>query len=528
MTQNETNHEPQNNISYCENEDWVNLYSNYDSSQPLPPIVFKNSELTYWQPLLPYDIEQSHDTCRRIVPAYANYDGISSFITPEHQNWPYVLSEPERYQTIVTTAPPVASISKLKVVGSKSRANHSTSSPRKTLTHNDRRRMCQYHEENPTVKQTEIGAKFGVERSTVSKVLRQKEKYLSPEDRSSPPIKYGKGRFPDIERALSNWVRNAQKQGLELTDDAIQEKAEYFAATVGYGENRSKSNSSNWLGKFKQKHGICNNKPMRRRSEADASLNSWYSTEIDQGQVFKSSPGIPPSPHTTMITPALSPSAETEREETIEYSGICHQNSQSKSLVNSATPYAFELENSGWMQTLQTALQPSSDTQQQQTCRISPDPLRRNSNCLPAFNSLLPIKENSVSVSSPVLDTPIDLILSPHPLDSVISLPLNHDGCGGTSKPHSICKPDVVDTQSSRLSVSQTPTQEDAQRALNTLLGFYAHAPNNDLVSHNEYIALTKLAGKMQAHPNRVCPQGEIFRVAEQHGKILTSSSDQF
>ncbi|EPQ63700.1 hypothetical protein BGT96224_5103, partial [Blumeria graminis f. sp. tritici 96224] len=503
MTQNETNHEPQNNISYCENEDWVNLYSNYDSSQPLPPIVFKNSELTYWQPLLPYDIEQSHDTCRRIVPAYANYDGISSFITPEHQNWPYVLSEPERYQTIVTTAPPVASISKLKVVGSKSRANHSTSSPRKTLTHNDRRRMCQYHEENPTVKQTEIGGEISactrtrtkftnlqLQRSLalneVSKVLRQKEKYLSPEDRSSPPIKYGKGRFPDIERALSNWVRNAQKQGLELTDDAIQEKAEYFAATVGYGENRSKSNSSNWLGKFKQKHGICNNKPMRRRSEADASLNSWYSTEIDQGQVFKSSPGIPPSPHTTMITPALSPSAETEREETIEYSGICHQNSQSKSLVNSATPYAFELENSGWMQTLQTALQPSSDTQQQQTCRISPDPLRRNSNCLPAFNSLLPIKENSVSVSSPVLDTPIDLILSPHPLDSVISLPLNHDGCGGTSKPHSICKPDVVDTQSSRLSVSQTPTQEDAQRALNTLLGFYAHAPNNDLVSHNE------------------------------------------
>jgi hypothetical protein len=30
-------------------------------------------------------------------------------------------------------------------------------SPRRTLTDSDRRRMCQYPEENPSVKQTEIG-----------------------------------------------------------------------------------------------------------------------------------------------------------------------------------------------------------------------------------------------------------------------------------------------------------------------------------------------------------------------------------
>lgn len=32
-----------------------------------------------------------------------------------------------------------------------------TSSPRRTLTDADRRRMCIFHEENPNVKQTEIG-----------------------------------------------------------------------------------------------------------------------------------------------------------------------------------------------------------------------------------------------------------------------------------------------------------------------------------------------------------------------------------
>lgn len=35
---------------------------------------------------------------------------------------------------------------------------------RRTLTDDDRRRMCLYHQENPHVKQTEIGAMFGVER----------------------------------------------------------------------------------------------------------------------------------------------------------------------------------------------------------------------------------------------------------------------------------------------------------------------------------------------------------------------------
>ncbi|KAK4227711.1 hypothetical protein QBC38DRAFT_477170 [Podospora fimiseda] len=39
-----------------------------------------------------------------------------------------------------------------------------TSQPRKTLTDDDRRRMCQYAEDHPNAKQTDIGARFGVER----------------------------------------------------------------------------------------------------------------------------------------------------------------------------------------------------------------------------------------------------------------------------------------------------------------------------------------------------------------------------
>ncbi|KAI4263623.1 MAG: hypothetical protein L6R42_001232 [Xanthoria sp. 1 TBL-2021] len=129
-------------------------------------------------------------------------------------------------------------------------------SGRRTLTDQDRRRMCQYHEENPSVKQTEIGTLFGVERSTVSKVLRLKEKYLHPDDGSRSPIKRSKGKFPDIERAVSNWAKNHQRQGLPLSNESIRDKARMFATTVGSSDCVTKVNNPNWLEKFKHKNGL--------------------------------------------------------------------------------------------------------------------------------------------------------------------------------------------------------------------------------------------------------------------------------
>ena len=56
-----------------------------------------------------------------------------------------IRQESPRQPTSVPSPPPPA------------KATSTPSTSRKTLTDNDRRRMCRYHEENPTVKQTEIG-----------------------------------------------------------------------------------------------------------------------------------------------------------------------------------------------------------------------------------------------------------------------------------------------------------------------------------------------------------------------------------
>ena len=90
----------------------------------------------------------------------------------------------------------------------------------------------------------------------MSKVLRQKEKFLYSNDGSQSPAKKAKGKFPDIERALANWAKNEQIKGEPLNDSKIREQAQRFAVTVGNSESRSKLTNSAWLEKFKQKNNL--------------------------------------------------------------------------------------------------------------------------------------------------------------------------------------------------------------------------------------------------------------------------------
>jgi hypothetical protein len=72
--------------------------------------------------------------------------------------WPSMLTSQSTYQPpIFPSAPVPITPASATPVSATSTHSRTSSTPRKTLTDSDRRRMCQYHEENPTVKQTEIG-----------------------------------------------------------------------------------------------------------------------------------------------------------------------------------------------------------------------------------------------------------------------------------------------------------------------------------------------------------------------------------
>lgn len=61
----------------------------------------------------------------------------------------------------------------------------------------DRKHICLYHLDNPNARQEDIGAYFNVERSTISKILKEKDRWLniSEEDECDPTTKHRYSKF---------------------------------------------------------------------------------------------------------------------------------------------------------------------------------------------------------------------------------------------------------------------------------------------------------------------------------------------
>ncbi|TVY45169.1 Major centromere autoantigen B [Lachnellula subtilissima] len=467
---------------------------------------------------------------------------------PSHPTWPSMLTNPANYSAPPVAIPPASapvvrgSITKLPAI-------HTAPTPRKTLTDNDRRRMCQYHEENPSVKQTEIGAMFGVERSTVSKVLRQREKYLYPEDRSLSPVKRSKGKFPDIERALSNWVRNNQKKGIPLTDATIKEKARFFATTVGNDESHLKTNSASWLEKFKQKNGIGSGRLSRRASETNISDSGSLapdsagpSASQTPNGISPTSPGALPSPSPLSATKSSDDLRSESLNGYIDFGqgngGYKHSNSQSTTSLSSnftdpqpsfsggptspSTPFAFSPDNNSasWLPSQQARLPPAGNNFQRPRSQtfpmlgIDPSFISSQSEPLtPKYN--LSGTEPTSAIESPIHEMP------PFGMDSAISSPpLHHSSSNGSMAPPSSSTPITGLQSPPGSSAPSSPTQDDARRALDTLLNFFQQAPNG-LVDQNEYMTVLKLTEKLrlQGGGPQALPGG-LHRIVEQDPEI--------
>ncbi|GAA5830130.1 hypothetical protein JCM11251_006888 [Rhodosporidiobolus azoricus] len=170
------------------------------------------------------------------------------------------------------------------------------------LSNADRKAICQFHLTHPGLKQDDIGAHFGFERSTISKTLKYKERYLAmdSDDESSatavirsarqestdhgsvmvasssisslhsldshdgssifgastssrPSAEITGGRFPQIDNALAAWAREQVPLGQPLTDSMMQRQARQIARDLGSDNFKA---SQTWLDGFKQRAGI--------------------------------------------------------------------------------------------------------------------------------------------------------------------------------------------------------------------------------------------------------------------------------
>lgn len=210
--------------------------------------------------------------------------------------------------------PSLASSTLLSVLSSPSKKSRSG----KKLTNGDRKNICLFREEHPTLKQDLIAEHFHVERSTVSKILKDKDRWLAivvdsdgvlelsttgsapttpnpPATPSSSPFKPFKplssssssfhdslsastrgfspspsrgitpptnshkivgGRFPELDNRLFEWARGIASSGQKISDEDLHDKALELAVGIKGCENFR--GSASWIEGFKSRGGLVN------------------------------------------------------------------------------------------------------------------------------------------------------------------------------------------------------------------------------------------------------------------------------
>lgn len=448
--------------------------------------------------------------------------------------WPSMLASSHTHSNYQPPYPqPVQSIPPISV-GSlqtpvSATSTRSATTPRKTLTDLDRKRMCQYAEEHPTSKQTEIGAIFGVERSTVSKVLRQKEKYLFQDDGSRSPAKRPKGRSPDIERTLAVWAKNQEKKGNPLTDELIKQQARAFMATTTNPDD-SVVLSSSWIEKFKLKNNL-----MGARSRK-ASLAT---DDLEAGSGVQSSSHSPsgglgsPSP---VELRSVQSNDSLKNESPDDYIGFGARHgpfhSQSANSLHSAftdtAPSSFSpapLSPTSPFFTPDSGTAPSSFVPQLASRPLQPNASNSNSHrsrsqTFPQVDQYMTSGEAVASKygDDDVLDSPMEEApMPPNSLNETMGRTMSskksRDERVSTVSPSETMRPpplpahrqssDSVKRESNpptnNNNITTTTTPEEARRALEVVLSFFKQQPNGFL-DFNESVTIGKLMEKLKLH----------------------------
>lgn len=123
---------------------WMNAHSGFGSQHQSP--IHEHEGFAFH----PVPMESIYTSSMQ--PPGSSYQSLQPLVTPQ---WPSMLTSQSSYSQPIFSSPPISSapVSTPLITG------RTSSTPRKTLTDADRRRMCLYAEEHPSTKQTEIGGK---------------------------------------------------------------------------------------------------------------------------------------------------------------------------------------------------------------------------------------------------------------------------------------------------------------------------------------------------------------------------------
>ena len=145
-------------------------------------------------------------------------------------------------------------------------------SPKVTLTDGQKYEFCLYARDNKKTRKEYvewIKQKWGVtvDESTITRILKSKEKRLAAEVVNHEAKRHRSVTIPELELALKEFVLVYQEQTI-LSDALLIEKAKLLAKDLGIPEGTLQF-SSGWLWKFKNRNGIRQRKLHGEEASAD-------------------------------------------------------------------------------------------------------------------------------------------------------------------------------------------------------------------------------------------------------------------
>jgi len=318
--------------------------------------------------------------------------------------------------------------------------------------------------------------------STVSKVLRQKDKYLIPEDGGRSPPRKNKSKFPDIERTLSNWAKNRRAEKLPINDALIRDEARKFASTLGNAECTSQVNDPVWLEKFKAKNHL----PGSVGKSPKPSLSPKSGSQTPNASPTVGWDGIPLNP-TSAASKTKSPDSvfspndhwsHTHSQSTTSLNS-CFSESAFSEFRSPTSPYFSPMSSCG----------PSPGMPAQKVPRLpilAPASLRRRQT-VPLIDAESPNSATSTKIPkhpSTMLESPAsDMEVSPINMDAPHTHSHSRSGTTGFRAPGS--------SSNSISPVSPPPTTEEARAALEIWRKFIENQPNGS-IDAQDYLVIGK------------------------------------
>lgn len=109
---------------------------------------------------------------------------------------------------------------------------------------------------NSKQSQTDIARKYGIPKTTLSSIIKAKEKIFNVE--AAPDKKRTReAKFPNLEVALIAWLRKMRGKNIPIDGKILKEQADTYALRMDIEDFKG---SDGWLQKFKNRHGLSFNK----------------------------------------------------------------------------------------------------------------------------------------------------------------------------------------------------------------------------------------------------------------------------